>query len=67
MTLTKLLNEKEAAQILGLSVYTLQQRRFHCKKPDYVKLGGRAVRYEIHALEDFINAGRVSPGMGGAE
>ncbi|PKN07132.1 MAG: DNA-binding protein [Deltaproteobacteria bacterium HGW-Deltaproteobacteria-8] len=60
MPLTPLLTEKEAASALGWSVSALQQRRFRGQQPRYLKLGGKSVRYEIQALEEFINQGRVS-------
>lgn len=63
MSIVPLLTEKEAAQILGWSVFALQQRRFRCLEPSYIKLGGRTVRYEISSLEDFIKKSRVNLDM----
>ncbi len=50
----KLLDEKGAARFLGLSVYTLRNWRHQLRPPNYVKLGGRAVRYRLDDLEEFI-------------
>lgn len=61
MPLTPLLTEKEAASALGWSVSALQQRRFRGQQPDYLKLGGKSVRYEVDTLKAFIDQGRVSP------
>jgi hypothetical protein len=57
-----LLNEHQAAKLLGWSVFTLQQRRFRCQAPNYIKLGGKSVRYELLSLEEFIAQSRVSLG-----
>jgi len=59
------MTEREAAEYLGLSVYTLQQWRFRGQKPDYLKLG-KAVRYREADLVAFIESCRVSTGQGGA-
>jgi len=53
------MTEREAAEYLGLSVYTLQQWRFRGQKPDYLKLG-KAVRYREADLEAFIESCRVN-------
>jgi len=60
-----LLNERQAAQLLSWSVSALQQRRFRGQEPRYLKLGGKSVRYEIEALQEFIEKGRVCPGEAG--
>ena len=52
---TKLVNEKEAAKFLGLSVRTLQAWRLQGKGPKWKKLG-RAVRYALPDLEAFLEA-----------
>lgn len=46
------LNEAQAAQLLGLSVRTLQAWRVRGGGPPYVKIG-RAVRYQRRALAAF--------------
>ncbi len=60
-----LLNERQAAQLLSWSVSALQQRRFRGQEPRYIKLGGKSVRYELDALKEFIEQGRVRPGEAG--
>ena len=60
-TTSPLVDEHEAARILGLKVATLRRWRWCCKGPQHIKLGPTrhsAVRYEIAALEEFIVAGR---------
>ena len=52
-----LVNEVQAARILGLSVKTLRRWRWAGKPPSFVKIGS-AVRYEPEVLRDLINAGR---------
>lgn len=48
-----LLREKEVAAILGLSTNTLRKWRSLRKGPNYVKLGGYAVRYSREDVEAF--------------
>jgi predicted DNA-binding transcriptional regulator AlpA len=67
----RLLNEHEAAAYLGLAVATLRRWRWSGDGPNHVKLGpakGAAVRYEPHALAQFVAAGvRASTGDPGRE
>ncbi|MGE4424745.1 MAG: helix-turn-helix transcriptional regulator [Pseudodesulfovibrio sp.] len=58
---SSILNEREAARILGLSVHTLRARRFKGQAPAYLKLG-KSVRYEREALERFLESCRVRVG-----
>ena len=51
--MNQLLDEKQAAALLKLSVKCLQGWRVRGGGPPFVKLG-RAVRYEVPALEAFI-------------
>jgi len=55
-----LLNEHEAAQFLGLSVFTLRAWRSKRRGPAFVKLG-RSVRYRSDDLEAFLNEAAVEP------
>ena len=55
-----LLNEKQAAIILGRSVSTMQADRFYGRGPAYIKFG-RSVRYCLPDLEKFIEKHRVTP------
>ncbi|MFA6010352.1 MAG: helix-turn-helix domain-containing protein [Desulfobacteraceae bacterium] len=57
---SEILTEKEAAKVLSLSVFTLRNRRCQRQKPDYLKYGGRAVRYRRSDLEAFINSHLVT-------
>ena len=52
-----LVNEHQAAQVLGLSVKTLRRWRWSGRPPRFVKLGG-AVRYDPADLAAFIKAAR---------
>lgn len=52
------LKERQAAEVLGVSIRTLQAWRYKRTGPDYLKLGG-AVRYEPAALEAFKMKSRV--------
>jgi len=58
----ELLNEKEVARRLGLSVQTLRNWRHLRKGPAYVRVGSRAIRYKIEDLNHFIEKGRFHPG-----
>ena len=57
----ELLNEQQAAAILGLSRRTLQAWRQQKKGPGYRRIGERAVRYELESIQQFIagTTGRV--------
>jgi hypothetical protein len=52
-TRKQLVNERRAAEILGLQVRTLQQWRMSGRGVCYVKIG-RAVRYSLNDLDAFI-------------
>ena len=52
-----LVDEHQAARILGLSVKTLRRWRWAGKPPNFVKIGS-AVRYEPSELRALIDAGR---------
>ena len=52
-----MVNETEAARILGLSVKTLRRWRWAGKPPHFHKLGS-AVRYDPDVLDDFVMASR---------
>ncbi len=53
-------NEKVAAQLLDLSVHTLQNRRYLAQPPKFIKIG-RMVRYRIADLEEYLNECTVEP------
>jgi hypothetical protein len=56
-----LINESVAAEILDLSVQTLRNWRHRNQGPAYRKLGGRAVRYSIEDLQDFMDLKKITP------
>ena len=54
---TRLLNESEVAEALGLKVTTLRRWRWAGKPPRFLKIGS-AVRYDPAELAAFIEAAR---------
>ncbi len=56
-TALALIDEHEAARILGLSVKTLRRWRWAGKPPRFLKIGA-AVRYDPTELAAFIEAAR---------
>jgi predicted DNA-binding transcriptional regulator AlpA len=54
------LTESEAAARLGLKVATLRAWRNQGRGPAYVRLG-RAIRYLVTDIEDFLSENRHSP------
>ena len=57
------LTERAAADYTGLSVRTMQKRRFERQDPPYLKIG-RSVRYKLEDLDAFLAAHRVDPQSG---
>lgn len=53
-------SEDQAAEITGLAVRTLQQRRWLGKPPVYLKVG-RLVRYRVSDLEKYLDSCTVEP------
>jgi predicted DNA-binding transcriptional regulator AlpA len=53
-TIESLLDERQAAEILGLSVRFLQNRRYVGGGPPFVKISARAVRYRPSDLERWV-------------
>jgi predicted DNA-binding transcriptional regulator AlpA len=53
-------DEREAAKILGLARQSMANRRSKRLGPPYVKLGGRVV-YLIADLQDFLKKNRIDP------
>lgn len=54
---SRLLTEKEAAEILNVSIKTMQFWRLVGNGPPFTKLG-RLVRYELKELQNFIQQNR---------
>lgn len=62
--LPKLLHERDAAIVLGVSVYWLQKQRHLKAGPVFCRVGGpdgRAVRYRESDLLDWISSNIVEP------
>lgn len=56
----KLLTEREVAEILGLTVATLRNRRYWRKPPQFVRID-RTVRYRRIDIEQYIANSCVAP------
>jgi excisionase family DNA binding protein len=52
----KLLTTKEAAKYLGVSEAFLERDRWAGATIPFVRIGARAVRYEISALDAFVKS-----------
>jgi predicted site-specific integrase-resolvase len=52
---TLLYTEKQTAALLNISVKTLQKWRLQGKKPYYIKLSNRLVRYRKQDIENFVS------------
>ncbi|MHC1744977.1 MAG: helix-turn-helix domain-containing protein [Syntrophobacteraceae bacterium] len=63
MNISNLITEKQAAQILGLSIQTLRNDRATRRRIPYVKLG-KSVRYRQEDIAAVIEAGRIAGGAG---
>ena len=55
-----LLHETQAAELLSISPAWLQRKRWEGRGPVYIR-HGRAIRYELGAIEDWIASHRVTP------
>ena len=60
MTMTRALKEQEVADRLSLSIATLRAWRRRGQGPRFVKFG-RAVRYMVGDVEQFVRASAVEP------
>lgn len=49
-----LLNERQAAEHLGLSVHFLRSRRYRGGGPPFVKVSSRAIRYRPEDLDAWL-------------
>lgn len=54
------MTEREAAKILGKSMFTMQQWRRKKTGPKYARIGGR-VRYFQKDLEEYVQSRMVTP------
>lgn len=57
----QILNEKQAAMYLNMSVKALQAWRFYGKGPRYSKILGRSIRYRKVDLDAFFEATMIDP------
>ena len=55
--MSRLVTERDASELLGVSVRTLQKWRLQGNGPRFVKLG-HAVRYDVKDLEAYIESAR---------
>jgi predicted DNA-binding transcriptional regulator AlpA len=51
----RLLNTKEAANVLSVSKAFLERDRWAGARVPFIKVGSRAVRYRLSDLNDYIN------------
>jgi excisionase family DNA binding protein len=54
----RLLTTKEAARFLGVSAAFLERDRWADANIPYVRIGSRAVRYQLSELEAYLNSNR---------
>ena len=59
-----LLHEVQAAKLLAVSPAWLQRKRWEGDGPAFIR-HGRAIRYEVSAIEDWIERHRIDPRAGG--
>ena len=56
----RILRTPEAAEYIGLAVSTLEKMRLVGDGPEFVRLGGRAVGYDVRQLDGWIDARSTS-------
>jgi predicted DNA-binding transcriptional regulator AlpA len=54
----RVLRTPDAAKYVGLEPSTLEKMRIYGGGPRYIRLGARAVGYDLRDLDEFIEAGR---------
>jgi predicted DNA-binding transcriptional regulator AlpA len=55
---TQLLNTQQAAEYLGVSVAFLERDRWAGARVPFIKIGSRAVRYQLNDLEQYVQSCR---------
>ena len=55
----RLVGQKEAAEYLGLSEATLERDRWRGGNIPYIRVGPRAIRYDLEQLNEYINRNTV--------
>ena len=56
---TRWLNEKDVAEVTGISISTLQKHRFLGRGIPYSKVGIKSVRYNLQDVMDFMQACKI--------
>lgn len=56
----QVVNEIQAAEILGRAIQTLRNDRHLRQGPPYIKLG-RSIRYSVGDLMDYLDRHRIDP------
>ena len=54
-----LVKQKEAAECLGLSEATLERDRWRGGEIPYIKVGPRAIRYDLNQLDAYLESRTV--------
>jgi predicted site-specific integrase-resolvase len=54
-----LVKQKEAAECLGLSEATLERDRWRGGEIPYIRVGPRAIRYDLNQLDDYLETKTV--------
>jgi|TARA_B100000959_G_C14617459_1_gene474745 excisionase family DNA binding protein len=55
----RLVGQKEAAEYLGLSEATLERDRWRKGNIPYIRVGPRAIRYDLEQLDEYIERNTV--------
>ena len=55
----RLVKQKEAAECLDLSEATLERDRWRGGDIPYIKVGPRAIRYDLNQLDDYLESKTV--------
>ena len=56
----RILRTPEAAEYIGLAASTLEKMRIGGEGPPFIRLGGRAVGYDIQDLDAWLDGQRTS-------
>ncbi len=64
LNIEPLLNEKDVAAALRVSLQTVRQMRRFGTGPSFFKMNGKSVRYPLSALQEYITSDliKVTPG-----
>ena len=54
----RIVRTREAAEYVGLSASTLEKRRLSGDGPRFVRLGGKAIGYDLKDLDEWIDRQR---------